>query len=111
LSIGAADGCALSLVIQTAEPQAAVRRASGVALKPATNRAEARDPAQAGPATDQASCQAGMDCLPGGDGFGQAVTLLKLVASGYASAGWFRHSFKHHVGLSPSDWRRSHHQS
>ena len=28
-------------------------------------------------------------------------------ASGYASAGWFRHSFKHHVGLSPSDWRRS----
>jgi AraC-like DNA-binding protein len=31
-------------------------------------------------------------------------------ASGYASAGWFRHSFKHHVGLSPSDWRRSHHR-
>ena len=29
-------------------------------------------------------------------------------ASGYASAGWFRHSFKHHVGLSPSDWRRCH---
>ncbi len=243
LSISAADGCSLSLVIQTAEPQAAVRRASGVALKPATDPAEARDLAQAGPATDQASCQAGMDCLPGGDGFGQAVTLLKLVAfgleslleaeelrwaleearrvqqavlardtrlrrvlkkrlpelsgepvlpeatpqagrlveqvrdfllrnyqcpliglgeaaasvhrsgsylstlfaretgvsfhsylqelrltkarellrdprltvaevaqaSGYASAGWFRHSFKHHVGLSPSDWRRAHH--
>jgi AraC-like DNA-binding protein len=29
-------------------------------------------------------------------------------ASGYASAGWFRHSFKRHLGLSPSEWRRSH---
>ena len=28
-------------------------------------------------------------------------------ATGYASAGWFRHAFKKHVGLSPSEWRQS----
>ena len=28
-------------------------------------------------------------------------------ACGYSSAGWFRHSFKHLVGLSPSDWRHA----
>lgn len=38
-----------------------------------------------------------------------SLTVAEVAAaSGYASADWFRHSFKHHLGLSPSDWRRSH---
>jgi two-component system response regulator YesN len=36
------------------------------------------------------------------------LTVAEIAAAtGYASAGWFRHAFKKHVGLSPSEWRRS----